>query len=68
MSVPHAGLCNLCAHQQVVRSGRGSVFSLCQLSKTDDRFPKYPRVPVTDCDGFRPSRSSESHPQPPSTR
>ena len=52
---PPAGLCDSCAHQQVVRNTRGSVFSLCRRSKTEpDRFPRYPRLPVTDCPGYEP--------------
>jgi hypothetical protein len=47
-----AGLCDSCRHQRVVRSGRGSVFSLCERSKTDPGFPKYPRLPVLECRGF----------------
>ncbi len=47
-----AGLCDLCRHQRVVRTTRGSAFSLCERSKTDERFPKYPRVPVAACPGF----------------
>jgi hypothetical protein len=48
------GLCDSCRHQKLVRSGRGSLFTLCLLSKTDPTFPKYPRVPVTACDGHTP--------------
>jgi hypothetical protein len=51
---PPAGLCNLCVHQRVVRTGRGSVFSLCERSRSDPAFPKYPRLPVTACAGFEP--------------
>ncbi|HEY1522636.1 MAG TPA: hypothetical protein VGF70_06450 [Solirubrobacteraceae bacterium] len=48
-----AGLCDSCAHQQVVRNTRGSVFSLCRRSRTEpDRFPRYPRVPVLRCEGW----------------
>jgi hypothetical protein len=48
-----AGLCDSCAHQQIVRNTRGSVFSLCRRSRTEpDRYPRYPRLPVTDCDGW----------------
>jgi hypothetical protein len=47
-----AGLCASCKHVGRVVSDRGSVFYLCQLSKTDGRFPKYPRLPVTACLGF----------------
>jgi hypothetical protein len=51
----NAGLCDTCRHQRVVRNTRGSSFSLCQRSKTEpDRYPRYPRVPVTACDGYEP--------------
>ena len=49
---PHAGLCDSCRHQQAVRNTRGSVFSLCRRSKADPDFPRYPRLPVTDCRGY----------------
>jgi len=47
-----AGLCAACLHSQLVRSDRGSIFYLCQLSASDARFPKYPRLPVRSCAGF----------------
>ena len=50
------GLCDGCVHQQLVKTGRGSVFSLCRRSKTDPRYAKYPRVPVLRCPGFEPRR------------
>jgi len=46
------GLCAACVHARVIRSDRGSVFYLCQLSMSDPRFPKYPRLPVVACAGF----------------
>jgi threonine dehydratase len=49
------GLCGDCVHTQVIRSDRGSTFYRCRLSDTDPRFPKYPRLPVTECSGFRPA-------------
>jgi hypothetical protein len=39
-------------HQQLVRNTRGSLFSLCKRSRTDDSFPRYPRLPVTECRGY----------------
>jgi hypothetical protein len=51
-----AGLCDTCTHQKLVKSGRGSVFSMCLLHKTDDRFPKYPRIPVERCSGYAKKR------------
>ena len=47
-----AGLCDTCAHQKLIRSGRGSVFSMCLRHRTDERFPKYPRLPVERCPGY----------------
>ena len=46
------GLCNRCVHQRLVRSGRGSVFTMCLHAKSDPEFPKYPRVPVLECSAF----------------
>ena len=47
-----AGLCDSCSHQQVVRNTRGSAFSLCRRSRTDSRYPRYPRIPVLACPGY----------------
>jgi hypothetical protein len=49
-SNPPAGLCDSCRHQQVVRTTRSS-FSLCRRWKQDDRYPRYPRLPVLRCRG-----------------
>jgi hypothetical protein len=48
-----AGLCAECLHARRHESDRGSIFYLCELSFTDVRFPKYPRLPVVSCDGFK---------------
>lgn len=48
-----AGLCGLCRHARRVESARGSVFLLCRLSRSDERFARYPRLPVWSCPGFR---------------
>ena len=53
-----AGLCDSCRHQNLIDNTRVSLFSLCELSKTDPRFPKYPRVPVTACDGYDKRKNS----------
>lgn len=53
-SLPRAGLCPLCVHHRVVANRRGSRFYLCERSKDDPRFPKYPPLPVLRCDGFEP--------------
>ena len=51
-----AGLCDRCVHQKLIGNTRGSTFSLCERSKTDRRFPKYPRLPVVRCVGFEERR------------
>ena len=48
------GLCGFCGHARAITSGRGSVFSLCQLSSVDPSFPRYPRLPVVSCRGYEP--------------
>jgi hypothetical protein len=47
-----AGLCADCAHARPIESSRGSSFLLCELSKSDPRFVKYPRLPVLRCSGY----------------
>ena len=54
MSRPPAGLCDGCLHQRLVPNTRGSVFSLCERSKSDPGFPRYPRLPVQSCRGYQP--------------
>jgi hypothetical protein len=53
-SRPAAGLCDRCLHQRLVPNTRGSVFSLCERSRVDPAFPRYPRLPVLSCSGFEP--------------
>jgi hypothetical protein len=47
------GLCADCRYAQRIESSKGSVFTLCTLSKSNPRFPKYPRLPVLACKGYR---------------
>jgi hypothetical protein len=47
------GLCARCVHLELQASKR-SVFVRCGLSDTDARFPRYPRLPVFACAGYRP--------------
>src|SRR5438270_8134117 len=46
------GLCADCQHSRQITSERGATFWMCQRSFTDPDFPKYPRLPVTQCSGF----------------
>jgi hypothetical protein len=49
-----ADLCATCVHAKTIRSDRGSTFLRCALSDQDQRFPKYPRLPVFECGGWKP--------------
>jgi hypothetical protein len=49
-----SGLCESCDHQRIIESRRGSRFVLCELSRGDARFPRYPGLPVVSCAGYRP--------------
>jgi len=51
-----ASLCHHCEHMRRVESSHGSVFILCELSRRDPNFPKYPRLPVLRCPGFQRAR------------
>jgi len=46
------GLCSVCRHARAIHSAKGSEFWLCERSKTDARFNKYPALPVRACAGF----------------
>jgi hypothetical protein len=54
-----AGLCDSCTHQRIVRNTRGSSFSLCERSRTDSAYPRYPRLPVRACPGYEPGKRAE---------
>jgi hypothetical protein len=46
------GLCLTCVFAQRIQSPRGSIFFLCERSRTDPAFPRYPRLPVLQCVGY----------------
>jgi len=50
------GLCCDCQFQRVITSSKGTRFYLCTLSEKEPAFPKYPRLPVLQCAGFRAPR------------
>jgi GrpB-like predicted nucleotidyltransferase (UPF0157 family) len=57
-----AGLCADCARARGIESARGSSFILCELSASDARFHKYPRLPVLACDGYRGKIGKSTNP------
>ena len=46
-----SGLCESCKHSREVRAAR-STFIMCELSRTDPTFARYPRLPVLRCRGY----------------
>jgi hypothetical protein len=52
-------LCETCARVREVVTPKGSRFLLCQLSRTDPAYPKYPPQPVVRCGGYRPRQTGE---------
>ena len=55
------GLCANCRFMRRIESDRRSVFYRCELSATDPRFPKYPRLPVRQCAGFASLNADRDH-------
>ena len=49
-----AGLCATCTHARVVKGAR-SLFVRCARSDSEARFPRYPPLPVDECDGYDPA-------------
>jgi len=47
-----AGLCATCRHARVQETARGSRFWRCLRAETDERFDRYPRLPVRECPGY----------------
>jgi len=51
-------LCETCKNVREVRTAR-SGFLLCELSVTNDAYPKYPPQPVLRCDGFKSTEEAK---------
>ena len=50
------GLCAACQHAKLNETRRGTAYLRCTRAAWDPAFPRYPRLPVTDCAGFEPGR------------
>lgn len=46
------GLCADCIYHREIVSGKGSRFLYCLRAESDDRYTKYPRLPVVQCEGY----------------
>jgi hypothetical protein len=50
--VEREGLCRTCRHARAIVTDRGHPFLLCERSRTDPAYPRYPALPVLVCRGF----------------
>ena len=53
-----AGLCARCRHGEVLRSKR-SAFLRCARADRDERFSRYPGLPVVACRGFETAAAAQ---------
>jgi len=60
----NVGLCADCQFANVQRSERGSEFWRCRRADTDERFPRYPPLPIRECAGYAASEPGVSDPDP----
>jgi len=58
--VQRVGLCATCRHSRRIVSSRESEFWLCGKSATDERYKKYPPLPVRACAGHEPGIPTDS--------
>jgi len=49
----HIGLCATCGNMQLIMSDTGYQYYLCQLSGEYEAYPKYPCLPVNNCEGYK---------------
>jgi hypothetical protein len=54
------GLCAACSFARKLSTKSSSTIYLCERSKDEPRFPKYPSLPVLRCDGFRPLKQIDA--------
>lgn len=54
------GLCASCRYVKRLCTKGGAVIYLCTLSASDPRFSKYPRLPVSACEGYTLMTGPES--------
>lgn len=62
-----AGLCASCRHVRVVATPR-SQFLLCERSRTDPSYARYPRLPMLACAGFERREHGEAPESEPKSR
>jgi hypothetical protein len=64
---PGVGQCSICAFAAVQGSARGSRFWRCLRADSEERFLRYPPLPVVDCPGYS-ERGADRHSTKPVSR
>lgn len=57
------GLCAHCRWARSIKNRRGSDFLLCRKAAEVTDFPKYPRLPVLECEGFEAAAPEDLSPE-----
>jgi propionyl-CoA synthetase len=52
------GLCGACQHAKLNQTRRGTAYLRCTRAEWDPALTRYPRLPVTECQGFEPLETS----------
>ena len=52
------GLCASCQHAKLNATNRGTAYLRCTRAAWDSRLPRYPRLPVLECEGYERARGS----------
>jgi hypothetical protein len=52
-------LCETCARMREVVTPKGSRFLLCELSRTNADYAKYPPQPIVRCSGYQETKQTE---------
>ena len=53
-------LCETCCRMREVITPKGSRFLLCELSKTNPAYAKYPPQPVVRCEGYQQKKADHT--------
>jgi hypothetical protein len=57
------GLCGACRHAKLNETRRGTAYLRCLRAAWDKALARYPRLPVTQCEGFEQREERDEKPQ-----
>jgi len=58
-STTEKGLCADCRHARAIRAASERGYIQCLRSRTDPRYPKWPRLPILSCPGYEQGEGEE---------